>query len=97
VKTALAASDPNWGRIIAAIGKSGRWINEHNITLHIGDELVASGACVAPSYSEAKAKAHLMLQHVQISINVGVGEGKATVWTCDLTEDYVKINANYRT
>jgi glutamate N-acetyltransferase/amino-acid N-acetyltransferase len=97
VKTALAASDPNWGRIIAAIGKSGRWINEHNITLHIGDELVASGACVAPSYSEAKAKAHLMLQHVQLSINVGVGEGKATVWTCDLTEDYVKINANYRT
>ena len=97
VKTALAAGDPNWGRIIAAIGKSERWVNEHNITLHIGDELVASGACVAASYSEAKAKQHLALSHVNLHINVGVGEGKATVWTCDLTEDYIKINANYRT
>jgi glutamate N-acetyltransferase / amino-acid N-acetyltransferase len=97
VKTALAASDPNWGRIIAAIGKSGRWVNENNITLHIGEELVAKGACVAPSYSEAKAKEHLMQPQVQLSIDVGVGEGKATVWTCDFTEDYIKINANYRT
>jgi glutamate N-acetyltransferase / amino-acid N-acetyltransferase len=96
VKTALAAADPNWGRIIAAIGKSGRWINEQNITLYIGDELVVSGSNVAAKYLESNAKQHMLGSHVNISVDVGVGTGEATVWTCDLTEDYIKINASYR-
>ncbi|TAE33358.1 MAG: bifunctional glutamate N-acetyltransferase/amino-acid acetyltransferase ArgJ [Alphaproteobacteria bacterium] len=96
VKTALAASDPNWGRIIAAVGKAGRWINPDQITLYIGDELVTHGGAVVAHYNEANAKAHMLQSELFIRVDVGVGEGCADVWGCDLTERYIEINANYR-
>lgn len=96
VKTAIAGSDPNWGRIVAAIGKSGEWADRDKLTIHIGDVLVTSGGGVHPSYVEAQAAAHMQGKEISLSIDVGVGEGKATVWTCDFTEGYIKINTSYR-
>jgi glutamate N-acetyltransferase/amino-acid N-acetyltransferase len=97
VKTAIAAGDPNWGRIIAALGKAERWIHSDNITLSIGEEMVAKGGAVLPTYSEANAKAHMAGAEITVRVDVGMGDGVATVWTCDFTENYIKINANYRT
>jgi glutamate N-acetyltransferase/amino-acid N-acetyltransferase len=97
VKTAIAASDPNWGRIIAALGKAERWIHPDNITLTIGEERVAQGGAMAATYNEANAKAHMQGSEITMRVDVGMGEGEATVWTCDFTENYIKINANYRT
>lgn len=96
VKTAIAGSDPNWGRIVAAIGKSGEWADRDRLRITIGDVLVTDGGGVHPAYSEAKAAEHMKNRDITISIDVGVGEGKATVWTCDYTEGYIKINTSYR-
>lgn len=96
VKTAIAGSDPNWGRIVAAIGKSGEWADRDKLTIRIGDALVTSGGGVHPDYVEAKAAEHMKGKEIVIAVDVGVGEGKATVWTCDYTEGYIKINTSYR-
>lgn len=96
VKTAIAGSDPNWGRIVAAIGKSGEWADRDRLTIRIGDVLVTSGGGVHPDYVEAKAAEHMKGKEIAIAVDVGVGEGKATVWTCDYTEGYIKINTSYR-
>lgn len=96
VKTALAGSDPNWGRIVAAIGKSGEWADRDRLKLFIGGELVTEDGAVSPAYSEARAAAHMKGRDIAFSVDVGVGEGKATVWTCDYTEGYIKINTSYR-
>jgi glutamate N-acetyltransferase / amino-acid N-acetyltransferase len=96
VKTALAAEDPNWGRIVAAAGKAGRWIDPDKLQISFGDVVITEGGCVSVHYNEADAKAHLQGSEIIISLNAGVGQGAATVWTCDLTEGYIRINANYR-
>ena len=96
VKTAAAGEDPNWGRIVMAVGKSGKWADRDKLCIKIGDELVAKGGVVHPDYSEANAAKHMQNQHIEFSVDVGVGEGKSTVWTCDLTHNYIKINADYR-
>lgn len=96
VKTALAASDANWGRIVAAVGKAGEKANRDALKITIGDELVAEKGWQAASYSEERATEHLKKDEVKISVDVGVGDGIATVWTCDLTHGYIEINAGYR-
>ncbi len=96
VKTALAASDANWGRIVMAVGKAGQKASRDALVIRIGDELVTQGGKVAPGYSEARATEHLQQQDVVVSVDVGVGEGRATIWTCDLTHAYIDINAGYR-
>ena len=96
VKTAIAAEDANWGRIIMAIGKSGEKANRDLLRIWIGDELVAENGQQNPSYSEKRATQHLQNDNVKIRADIGMGSNQATVWTCDLTERYIEINAGYR-
>ena len=86
----------HWGRIVAAVGKSGAWADRDRLQIKFGDVLVAENGEVSPSYKEEDGRAHVKGSHVTVSVDVGVGVGRATVWTCDLTEEYIKINASYR-
>ncbi len=96
-KTALAASDPNWGRIVAAVGKAGQKAYRDRLAIWIGDEQCASAGAVHPGYSEERAQAHLSGDEIELRVDVGAGTGEATIWTCDLTHGYIEINAGYRT
>ena len=95
VKTALAGEDPNWGRIVMALGKSGAAAERDLIKIWLGDILVAEQGWVAASYSEEQGAAYMKNAELVIAINLGMGSGAATVWTCDLTHDYISINADY--
>ncbi|MCY3648288.1 MAG: bifunctional glutamate N-acetyltransferase/amino-acid acetyltransferase ArgJ [Acidimicrobiaceae bacterium] len=97
VKTALAASDANWGRIVAAVGKAGQRADRDRLSIWIGDEQCAEGGLPRPGYSEQRATEHLLGDSIDLRIDVGVGDGTATIWTCDLTHGYIDINAGYRT
>jgi glutamate N-acetyltransferase/amino-acid N-acetyltransferase len=97
VKTAFFASDPNLGRILAAVGNSGiADLDPVKVTLRLGDVLVAEKGGRAATYTEEQGKR--VMQQAEIAVRVGLGRGDecATVWTCDLSYDYVKINADYR-
>ena len=96
VKTAIAGEDANWGRIIMAIGKSGQRANRDKIEIYIGNELVTENGMKAKTYSELKATEHLKENEIVISVDVGTGKSKATIYTCDLTHEYIDINADYR-
>ena len=96
VKTALAGEDPNWGRIVMALGKSGAAAERDLIKIWLGDILVAEQGWVAESYSEERGAAYMKNAELVISVDLGMGSGVATVWTCDLTHDYISINADYR-
>ena len=96
VKTALAASDANWGRIVAAVGKAGQRADRDRLSIWIGDEQCAGHGVRDPGYSEPRATEHLMGDNIELRIDVGVGDGEATIWTCDLTHGYIDINAGYR-
>jgi glutamate N-acetyltransferase / amino-acid N-acetyltransferase len=96
IKTAIAGEDPNWGRVVMAIGKSGATADRDLLKIRFGDVLVAEDGWVSPNYSEAEAAAHMKGQYLRISVDLGLGEGKSTVWTCDLTHGYIDINADYR-
>lgn len=96
VKTAIAGEDPNWGRVVMAIGKSGAAADRDSLTIRFGDILVAENGWVSPNYSEDQAAAYMKGQDLVIAVDLGLGSGKATVWTCDLTHGYIEINADYR-
>jgi glutamate N-acetyltransferase/amino-acid N-acetyltransferase len=96
VKTAIAGQDPNWGRIVMAVGKSGAQADRDRLSIRFGDILVAETGFRAPSYSEAEAAAYMQRQDLVIAIDLGLGKGARTVWTCDLTHRYIDINADYR-
>ena len=96
VKTALAGQDPNWGRIVAAIGKSGAKAERDNLTIHFGDILVAKDGWRSPSYREEDGAAHFKQEEILIRVDMGMGKARRTVWTCDLTNRYIEINADYR-
>jgi glutamate N-acetyltransferase/amino-acid N-acetyltransferase len=96
VKTALAAGDANWGRIVMAVGKAGEKAERDKLAISIGGVPVAEGGHVRPDYQEARVANHLKGKEVVLAIDVGVGKGKATVWTCDLTHGYLDINRAYR-
>ncbi|MEM6577422.1 MAG: bifunctional glutamate N-acetyltransferase/amino-acid acetyltransferase ArgJ [Pseudomonadota bacterium] len=96
VKTALAGEDPNWGRVVMAIGKSGAPADRDALTIWFGDLLVAEKGWVAPDYSEDKAAKYMKNQELAIRVDLGIGGGTAVVWTCDLTHGYISINADYR-
>ena len=96
VKTALAGEDPNWGRIVMALGKSGAAAERDLIKIWLGDILVAEQGWVATSYSEERGAAYMKNAKLVISVDLGIGNGAAIVWTCDLTHDYISINADYR-
>ena len=96
VKTAIAGEDANWGRIVMAIGKSGERADRDKIKIYIGDELVTDKGMRAKTYSETNATKHLKEKEITISADVGIGIFYATVYTCDLTHEYININADYR-
>lgn len=98
VKTALAAGDPNWGRVLAAVGRAGvEDLNVNQLRLFFGEQLIAEDGGRSREYDEAAAAAELAGAQVRIVIDLRRGEAQATVWTCDLTAEYVRINAEYRT
>ncbi len=96
VKTALAAEDANWGRIVMAVGKAGQRADRDALKIWIGEELVAEHGVQADGYSEDRANVFLQSDEPTITVDVGVGDGQATIWTCDLTHGYIEINAGYR-
>ena len=96
VKTAIAGEDPNWGRIVMAVGKSGAPADRDTLSIWFGDILVADKGWVNPEYSEDAAAAYMKGQELLISVDLGLGGGQAHVWTCDLTHGYIEINADYR-
>ena len=96
VKTAAAGEDPNWGRVVMAIGKSGEPADRDKISIKFGNILVAEKGWVSPSYTEDAGSAYMKNQNLKISVGLGMGNGTSQVWTCDLTHGYIKINADYR-
>jgi glutamate N-acetyltransferase/amino-acid N-acetyltransferase len=97
VKTAIAGSDPNWGRILSAAGYSGVNFDPSQVDITLQDVKVCRNGLACP-FDEGEMKLRLDDTDVSIVFRIsGKGKGNATFWTCDLTEDYVRINANYRT
>lgn len=96
VKTALAGEDPNWGRVVMAVGKAGEKADRDRLSIRFGPHLVAERGAVREGYDEAPVAAYMKRAEIAIDVDVGVGRGEATVWTCDLTHGYVSINADYR-
>ncbi len=96
VKTAIAGEDPNWGRVVMAIGKSGAPADRDTLSISFGDVKVASNGWVDPDYREEQGAAIMKEQNISMTVDLGMGEGAATVWTCDLTHGYISINADYR-
>jgi glutamate N-acetyltransferase/amino-acid N-acetyltransferase len=97
VKTAFFASDPNLGRILAAIGNSGVPLDTAKVDLYIDDVLVAKGGERNPAYREEQGAAAMKKAEFLVRAVLNRGKAEATIWTCDLSFDYVKINAEYRT
>jgi glutamate N-acetyltransferase/amino-acid N-acetyltransferase len=96
LKTAIAGEDPNWGRVVMAVGKAGEEADRDMLAIWFGPHLVAREGERAPEYVEKTVAAYMKGREITLRVDVGVGSGAATVWTCDLTHDYVSINADYR-
>ena len=96
LKTAIAGEDPNWGRVVMAVGKAGEAADRDKLAIWFGPYCVARDGERAAEYDEATVAAYMKNREIVIRVNAGVGEGTAHVWTCDLTHDYVSINADYR-
>ncbi len=96
VKTAIAGEDANWGRIIMAIGKAGEPIRRDLLTIRIGGVLVAEDGKKSEGFIESMLDKHIKSKNIIIDVDLQTKNGNATVWTCDLTHDYISINADYR-
>lgn len=96
VKTAVAGEDANWGRIVMAVGKAGEPADRDRLAIYFGDIRVAEQGMRDDDYSEDAASEIMKQQDIPIRVDMGLGKGSATVWTCDLTKDYVAINGDYR-
>jgi glutamate N-acetyltransferase/amino-acid N-acetyltransferase len=96
VKTAFAGEDANWGRIVMAVGRADEPVARERISVKFGELYAARDGLISPEYDEAKMSAYVKNQEFEVSVDVGVGKGSATVWTCDLTKQYVAINGDYR-
>ena len=97
VKTAIAGEDPNWGRIVAVVGRAGVAFDQARLSIWLGGERAAKDGVADPAFDEPAAARHMKGQEVDIAVEIGAGPGSATVWTCDLTHGYIEINADYRT
>ena len=98
VKTALFASDPNWGRLLAAIGRAGlKNLCVEDVSLYLNDVLIAVNGARAPDYTEAKGQAAMASPELAIRVDLNRGATSSRVWTTDFSYEYVRINAEYRT
>jgi len=96
VKTAIAGEDANWGRIVMAVGKAGEKADRDRLSIAMGGVQITRDGQLLPDYDEAPVAAHLKGREVDIAVDLGIGRGRARVWTCDLTHEYIAINADYR-
>ena len=96
VKTAIAGSDANWGRVVMAVGKAGEKADRDKLAIRFGGVLVAEKGDRAANYNEAAATKAVSGREVEVAVDLALGKGRATVWTCDLTHGYIDINASYR-
>jgi glutamate N-acetyltransferase/amino-acid N-acetyltransferase len=96
VKTAIAAGDANWGRIVMAVGKAGERADRDTLSISVGGVQIAAEGGPVPGYDEAPVASHMKSRYITIGVDLGIGPGRATVWTCDLTHGYVDINGSYR-
>ncbi len=97
VKTAIAGEDANWGRIVAAVGKAGEKADRDRLAIWFGDIRVAHRGLRDPTYNETQTATYMQGETIEIRVDIGAGgKGAATVWTCDLTKEYVAINGDYR-
>ena len=96
VKTAVAGEDPNWGRIVMGIGKSGEAIDLKKLKIKIGEFPVAEGGKISEVYDEKKLKEYMKWDSIEIEVNLKLGNDAFKCYTCDFTHDYIDINADYR-
>jgi glutamate N-acetyltransferase/amino-acid N-acetyltransferase len=96
VKTALAAGDANWGRIVMAVGRAGEKADRDLLSIAVGGIAIVACGEPVPDYDEAPVAAHMKGREIEIAVDLGIGSGRATVWTCDLTHGYIDINGSYR-
>lgn len=96
VKTAMAGEDANWGRVVMAVGKAGELADRDKLDICFGDVRVAHNGQRDPDYSEEAASLVMKSDFISITVDINIGKGQATVWTCDLTHEYISINADYR-
>ena len=96
VKTAISGEDPNWGRIAMGIGKSGEIIDQKKLKIKIGNFIVAENGKIADTYDEEKLKEYMLWDSIEIEINLKLGNDAFKCYTCDFTNDYIDINADYR-
>ncbi len=96
VKTAIAGEDANWGRVVMAVGKSGQRADRDRLEIKMGGVKITENGRIRDDYDEAPVAAHMKGDEVLIEVDVGIGNGRATIWTCDLTHGYIRINADYR-
>ena len=96
VKTAIAGEDPNWGRILMGIGKSGEKIDKEKLIIKLGDLIVAEKGKISDEYNEEKLKEYMKWDSILIEINLNQGTDTFECYTCDFTHDYIDINADYR-
>ena len=96
VKTAVAGEDPNWGRIVMGIGKSGEIVDHKKLKIKIGDFIVAENGKISESYDEENLKEYMQWDSIEIEVNLKLGNDAFKCYTCDFTHDYIDINADYR-
>ena len=96
VKTAIAGEDPNWGRILMGIGKSGEEVDQKKITIKLGDFVVAEKGKISENYDEEKLKEYMKWDAILITVDLKQGKEEYECYTCDFTHDYIDINAHYR-
>ena len=96
VKTACGGEDANWGRVVMAVGKAGEKAERDKLDIYFGKTRVAHQGLRDPGYDEAATSAYMKRDSIEITADLGIGRGSATVWTCDLTKEYVAINGDYR-
>jgi len=95
-KTAIAGEDPNWGRVVMGIGKSGENIIPNKVVIKFGDFIVAEECKVSKNYDESKIKEYMKWDSIKVQINLNIGAASFTVYTCDFTHEYININTDYR-
>jgi glutamate N-acetyltransferase/amino-acid N-acetyltransferase len=96
VKTAIAGEDPNWGRVVMAVGKAGEAADRDRLAIWFGPHQVAKDGERSPTYVEETVAGYMLNPEIVIKVDIGLGAGKATIWTCDLTHGYISVNADYR-
>jgi glutamate N-acetyltransferase/amino-acid N-acetyltransferase len=96
VKTAIAGEDANWGRVVMAVGKSGESAERDKLSISIGPYTIAEGGDISKDYDDDKVSSYMQNPNIDLTVDLGLGDGKANIYTCDLTHDYISINADYR-